>query len=173
MSIVSVALFMLSGFCFALDSGVSDIVIGEATHQLSFERLDRVPPLFLAKDYVAAPAKDIASFSIVATIAEDRELKTLVVTLVSGPAFPASGEMEWLFPDGEQLNLYGKTAAKALKNGTTEYAITFLTDLPRFCDCATRIANGKVFLKLYSRKGTSAEFEFPSAFFRFLSDPAE
>ncbi|MHB9005232.1 MAG: hypothetical protein ACYC6C_14480 [Coriobacteriia bacterium] len=171
-SIASAMLFAFACVCFALGPTASEVIIGNAMHKVSFERLDREPPLFLAMDSVVAPAKDIASFSIIATFAENRVLKSLIVTLVSYQAFSASGELEWLFPAGEQVNLYGKTAAKPLKDGMTEYTITFFADLADFCDCSALTSDKNVLLKLYPRKGAPKEFELPSAFFQLLSDPA-
>jgi len=170
--IISVALFTLAGLCFAQGPFVSDVTVGEALHKVSLERLDKDPPLFLAKDCVTAPAKDIASFAIVATIAESREIKALIVTLVSGSLFSASGEMEWLFPSGGQINLYGKTASKSIKDGMTECTVTFLAGLADLHDHSALAGGGNVILRLYSKKGSVMEIELPSAFIKLLSDPA-
>ncbi|MHB0896089.1 MAG: hypothetical protein ACYC1A_00900 [Spirochaetales bacterium] len=172
MLIVSVALFALAGLCLAQVPAASDVAVGGALHRVSLERLDKDSLLFLVKDSVVAPAKDISSFSIVATIAENRELKSLIVTVVGASLSSASGELEWLFPSGGQVNLYGKTASKPLKDGKTECTITILAGLTDLSDCSARIAGKNVLLKLYSKKGVMVEIELPSAFIQLLSDPA-
>jgi len=172
MSIVSAALFTLAGLCFAQGPIASDVAVGEALHRVSLERLDKDPPLFLAKDSVIAPAKGISSFSIVATIAENKELKSLIVTLVGASMFSASGELEWVFPAGGQINLYGKTASKSLKDGMTECTISLLAGLADLHDHSALSGGGNVILRLNSKKGSVMEIELPSAFIKLLSDPA-
>jgi len=172
MSIASAMFFALTCVCFAQGPIASDVAVGGALHRVSLERLDKNPPLFLAKDCVAAPVKGVSSFSIVATIAENRELKSLIVTMVGGSMFSASGELEWLFPAGDQINLYGKTAAKTLKDGMTECVITILVGLAELRDHSALAAGRNVLLKLYSKKGVMMEIELPSAFIKLLSDPA-
>lgn len=172
MSIVSAALFALAGLCFAQGPLSSDVAVGDALHRVSLERLDKNPPIFLAKDSVAAPAKDLASFSIVATIAENKELKSLIVTLVGRSVFSASGELEWVFPEGGQINLYGKTASKSLKDGMSECTISLLAGLADLHDHSALSGGGNVILRLYSKKGSVMEIELPSAFIKLLADPA-
>ena len=172
MSIVSAALFALAGLCFAQGPFVSDVAVGETLHRVSLERLDKDPPLFLAKDSVIAPAKGLASFSIVATITENKELKSLIVTLVGGSVFSASGELEWVFPASGQINLYGKTASKSLKDAMTECTISLFAGLADLHDHSALSGGGNVILRLYSKKGSVMEIELPSGFIKLLADPA-
>ena len=90
-------------------------------------------------------------------IAENCELKSLIVTVVGGRMFSSSGELEGLFPAGGQVNLSGKTASKSLKDGKTECTITILAGLTDLSDCSARIEGKNVLLKLYSKKGVMLE----------------
>ena len=130
------------------------IAVGDSLHTISFERLNKDPPLFIAKDIVVAPGKDIANLSISACLSESRVLKSLIVTVVSGQAFVASGELEWLFPAGEQLNMYGKTVAKPNKDWSDGiYRITFLSGLNDLYSYSSSTGDRNVLLKMYSKKG--------------------
>lgn len=174
--VITISLAMLFSFifvCFALDPFSKEIAVNNAMHKISFERLNKDPPLFVAKDIVVAPAKDIANFSISATLSESSVLKSLVITVVSGLAFVASGELEWLFPVGEQLNMYGRTVTKSGKDGLMEYTITFLSGLNDLYSCSSSTGDRNVLLKIYSKKGAAKEFEIPSAFFALLQDRVE
>jgi len=169
--VITIALAMLCSVafvCYASDSASKEIAVGDSFHTISFERLDKDPPLFVAKDIIVVPGKDIAHFSISATLAENHMLKSLIVDVVSSQAFAATGEFEWIFPSGKQLNMYGKTVARADKNGMTEYTITFLSGLPDFYACSSSVTDCNVFLKIYFKKGAAKEVEIPSAFFALL-----
>ena len=166
-------LFSLAFTCFASDSVAKDVAIGDSLHTISFGQLNKDTPLFVARDVVLVPAKDIANFSISACLSESHVLKSLIITVASGQAFVASGELEWLFPAGEQLNMYGKTVAKPGKDGLMEYTMTFLSGLNDFYSCSSSTGGCNVLLKMYSKKGMAREFEIPSAFFALLRSTAK
>ncbi len=171
---MSLAIFFLLAFaCFALDPVAKDVAVGDSLHTISFERLDKDPPLFIVKDNVAAPAKDIANLSVSACLSESRVLKSLVVAVVSGQTFVASGELEWLFTAGEQLNMYGKTVAKPGMDGLVEYTVTFLSGLNDLYSFSSSADDRNVLLKMYSKKGAAKELEIPSEFFTLLRSTAE
>jgi hypothetical protein len=171
-----VALTLLGLFafrCFAQNPVAKEVAIGDVLHKISYEKLDREPPLFVAKNIVYAPVKDITHFIISATFSESQVLKSLIVTVTSSSTFLVSGELEWLFPSGEQINMYGKTASKSVGDGLTEYTITFLSSMADLCACAVVSGGDNVRLKLFSKRGEVREFEFPPAFFSFLSEATE
>ncbi len=158
--------------CFASDAA-EGIAIGDSYHTISFERLDKDPPLFIAKDTVVVSGKDIVNFSISVTLTENRSLKSMIVAVVSNQAFVATGEFEWVFPSGEQLNMYGKAVAKPDKGDLTSYVITFLSGLNDLCTYSLKAGNRNALLKMYSKKGAAREFEIPLAFFALLRSKAE
>ena len=165
-------LFSLAFICFASDAA-EGIAVGDSLHMVSFERLDKDPPLFIAKDSVVVSGKDIVNFSISATLTENRALKSIIVVVVSNQAFAATGEFEWIFPSGEQLNMYGKTVSKPGRDGLMDYTLTFLSGLSDLCACSLEAGDRNVLLRMYSKKGAAREFEIPSAFFTLLRSTAE
>lgn len=165
--------FSLAFICFASDSVAKDVAVGDSLHTIGFGRLNKDSSLFIARDIVLVPGKDIANFSISACLSESRVLKSLIITVVSGQAFVASGELEWLFPAGKQLNMYGKTVAKPGKDDLMEYTITFLSGLNDFYSYSSSMGDRSVLLKMYSKKGAAKELEIPSAFFTLLRSTAE
>jgi hypothetical protein len=174
--VIVVVVFMLYslGFtCFASGPAFGEVEIGGALHAISIERLDRDPPLSVARDTVSASDKDIPRFSLAATFAENQVLKSFLVTVASASIFAASGEIEWIFPSGEQFNMYGKVVSRPNAHGVMEYSLTFLMGLDKFYGYSRLAAGRNILLRIYSKRGTVREFVIPSAYFSLMASSAE
>ena len=170
--VVVIALMIACSFsspCFAQNPSNQELKIGDALHRLSLEQTIKTPPLFIARDTIIIPNAGIAGFSIAATFGESKTLKSLIISMISNQTLPLSGEAEWLFPSGEQMNLYGKTTAMFGNDGQVEYVITFFSGLDDFCHISSKLKNQNVIVKIYSKKGVILESEIPSAFFALFS----
>ncbi len=174
--VIVAVVFMLYSFgftCFASGPAFEEVEIGGALHAISIERLDRDPPLSVAKDTVTTSDEDIPRFSLAATFAGGQVLKSLLVTVASASVFAASGEIEWLFPSGEQFNMYGKVVSRPGGRGVTEYSLTLLVGLDKFYGYSRLAAGRDILLRIYSKRGTVREFVIPSAYFSLMASLTE
>jgi len=170
-NVIAMALLCSAAFqCFSLEPVFKEINIDGLTHQISLGRLDEDPSHFVIRESVSNPAQDVFRFSMTATFTEECALRTLVVVIVSAKSFVASGELEWLFPQGSQFNLYGKTTSKPDKDGQIYQTLSFISGLSDFCSHASAVTDGTAVLKIYDKKGTTREFALPSEFFSLIAD---
>jgi len=170
-NVIAMALLCSAAFqCFSLEPVFKEINIDGLTHQISLGRLDEDPSHFVIRESVSNPAQDVFRFSMTATFTEECALRTLVVVIVSAKSFVASGELEWLFPQGSQFNLYGKTTSKPDKEGMISHTLSFISGLSDFCSHASAVTDGTTVLKIYDKKGTTREFALPSEFFSLIAD---
>ena len=170
--VVLLALMITCSFsmlCFAQNPASQELQIGGMIHRISLEQTNKDSLLFVAKDTIIISNSGIVGFSLAVTFGENRILKSLMVSLASSQAISLSGEAEWLFPSGEQMNLYGKTTAMFGNDGQVEYVITFFSGLDEFSLISSKLKNQNVIVKIYSKKGVILESELPSAFFTLFS----
>lgn len=170
-NVIAMALLCAAAFqCFSLEPVSKEINVDGLSHQISLGRLDEDPPHFVIQESVSNPTRDISRFSMTATFTEECALRTLVVVIVGAKSFLASGELEWLFPQGSRFNLYGKTSSKPDNEGMISQTLSFISGLSDFCSHASAVTEGAAVLKIYDRKGMTREFALPSEFFSLIAD---
>lgn len=159
---------------FGQNSRIEKISIGDTVHSISYEQLNRDPPLFIVDDSFSTQDNDVSTVTLSASLTESCRLKALTLTVVGKGEFALSGELEWRFPFNHSLDMVGKLRTKNLPNGSCEMSVTFLSGLDDLCKYSTLLEeNHTAKIIIYSRRGTSKEFQIPYGFFhRILPEKA-
>ena len=163
-------IFCLGFSASALDpANIVEVNLSGTRHEVSFEKLDRNPPIVIAKDDLYPTDQEISKLSLVATMSESLDVKTLTLTVVSASSFILSGELEWRFPSDRTLNMFGKAKSRNIGNGTCEVTVTFLAGLSDLSMFAALPRDEKaVTMTIYSSRGSPKDFEIPDSFFALL-----
>lgn len=154
---------------FALEPVSEEITIGSTLHRVSRKGAESDPKTLIVTDVASSPAEGVANFSITAVLTPEKNLKSLNLIFLVDKVFSASGEIEWQFPSGAKLTMFGKVSTKNNAKGFIEYTITFFSGLVDFRNGASAVGDGNGVVRLHGR-GKSAVMEIlvPAAFFKLL-----
>lgn len=158
--------FGFSAFSIGLESAT--VSIDGIVHTISVERLEDVSPIRIVKDEFI-PSGEISRIAVLATLTESHHLKCLVLNIVGPSDFILSGEVEFSFPSGAKLSMFGKAVMRNLTNGAAEGSVTFLQ---RLDDLKTSLGSPRddsvVIAEIFSKRGHSESFRIPESFFQRL-----
>ena len=158
--------FSLPVFALGLDS--TTVSIDGVVHTISSEKIENTAPILIVKDEFI-PQSDISRITVSATLTESYKLKSLVLSIVGPSDFILSGEMEFSFPSGTKLSMFGKVSTKKLANGNSEGSVTFLQLLDDLTMSAGSLRDGSsVVAEIFSKRGLSKSFRIPDSFFKRL-----
>jgi hypothetical protein len=142
----------------------------EPQHSISFEKVDRDPPLLQAMDVVTFSG-DLCSLGLSAVLTTGYSLRTLTLVLQGKQAFSASGEIKWLFPDGESLTMFGKPSLKEMEAGMVEISITCVSGFKDFFSHIEETCDKGALLGLFSKDKVLNTVAIPPEFFALLVKP--
>lgn len=175
--------FILACACMALCCGAGvfaatgDVVMVEVDHdgvmhQISVERVERAPVFAVVQDSFA-PASGakggIAECTVIASIGNNADLRSLQLVLRSGGGFVPSGAFEWQVGTGAQNSLYGKVLSRADRDGTSIHTISVITGLAKVENAFAAGKELPSFLRVYDKAGNTRVIPIPPAFLHYLA----
>lgn len=153
---------------FTLDSVSTTVSIDGIIHSISVERFENISPIRIVKDEFV-PSSDISKIAVSMTLTDSNNLKCLVLDIIGPGDFIMSGEVEFSFPSGIKLSMFGKVSTKNLANGASEGSVTFLERLDDLKLSTNTLHDGSsVTAEIFSKRGLSKSFRIPDSFFKHL-----
>ena len=153
---------------FALGSDSATISIDGVIHTVSTQKIENTAPILIVKDEFILP-DGISRVTVSPTLNESYNLKCLILSSAGPSDFILSGEMEFSFPSGTKLSMFGKTVTKNLANGVSEGSVTFMQGLDELKMSSSSLRDGSIVMaEVFSKKGFIKRFQIPGSFFRRL-----